>query len=52
MIEGKIIGDITITVCESPEGTNFFHLQADNQDVLPVLNTIEDTLNKYWANLC
>lgn len=46
-ITAKIIGDICITVCQTPEGYNFFHLEADNENVLPVLDVIEDTLIMY-----
>ena len=46
-ITGKIIGDVHITVCETPDKKHFFYLQADNEKVLPVLDTLENTLNNY-----
>lgn len=46
-IIGKIVGDISITVCETPDGNKFFNLTASNQDILPILDIIEDTLNIY-----
>lgn len=45
-VSGEIIGDIHIVVCKTPEGYNFFHLQADNENVLPILDVIETTLLK------
>lgn len=46
-ITGKIIGNINITIVETSEGDSLFNLQADNENVLPVLYVIEDTLTKY-----
>ena len=46
-IIGEVIGDIHITVCKTSEGNSFFKLQTDNDDLLPVLDVIEDTLNLY-----
>lgn len=46
-LAGEIIGDIHITVYETPEGYDFFQLQADNDNLLPILDIIEDTLIKY-----
>ncbi len=46
-IIGKVIGDIHIVVCETPDGHKFFKLNANNQDILPILDTIEDTLSVY-----
>ena len=45
-VSGEIVGDIHIVVCKSSEGYNFFHLQADNENVLPILDVIENTLLK------
>ena len=47
MIEGKIVGNINITVCKTKDGYNLFHVQAENTDVLPVVYVIEDTLEQY-----
>lgn len=46
-IVGEVIGNISITVCQTPEGNKFFQLKANNENVLPVLYTIEDTLSIY-----
>ena len=46
-IAAKIIGDIHITVYQTPEGYNFFKLEANSENVLPVLDVIEDTLIMY-----
>lgn len=46
-IVGEVIGNIDITVCQTPEGNKFFQLKANNENVLPVLYTIEDTLSIY-----
>lgn len=47
IIAGEVIGGIYITVIKTPDGNRFFHLQADNDDVLPVLDVIENTLIIY-----
>ncbi len=46
-ITGDIIGDIHVTVCKSAEGKEFFYLQADNKNLLPVLDFLETQLNNY-----
>ena len=46
-INGKVIGEIKVTVCKTPDGNKFFKLQANTDDVLPVLYTLEDTLYLY-----
>lgn len=47
MIQGEIVGDIRITVCKTKDGYDFFHLQADNDKVLSVLETIQNTLSNH-----
>ncbi len=44
---GEILGNIQITVYKTPDGYNFFEIRANNEDVLPVLDIIQDTLFKY-----
>lgn len=46
-VSGEIIGDIHITVCKTADGYNFYQIQADNENVLPVVNVIENTLIEY-----
>lgn len=46
-ISGKIIGDVHVSVCVSPEGKTFFYLNADNNDVIPVLDFIKNNLDNY-----
>lgn len=46
-LKGEVIGDIHITVCKTSDGDNFFEVHADNNEVIPVLEIIEDTLIKY-----
>ena len=46
-IEGNIIGNISIKVCKTNLGKHFFLLQADNEDVLPMLDFVEDILKRY-----
>lgn len=46
-INGEVIGEIKVTVCKTPDGNKFFKLQANTDDVLPVLYTLEDTLYLY-----
>ena len=45
-ITGELIGGIHVTVYKTPDGKRFFYLQADNKDVLPIVDILEDTL--YW----
>lgn len=46
-LSGTIIGNIHINVCKTPDGDIFFYINAENEEVLPVLHIIEDTLQKY-----
>ena len=43
----EIIGDIHITVCKTSEDDKLFFVHASNDDISPVRDVIEDTLNKY-----
>lgn len=46
-ITGKIVGDIHVKVYKTSEGKDLFYLEADNKNVLPVLNFLENKLNNY-----
>jgi len=46
-INGEFIGNITVSVFKFSEGLNYYCLQADNTDICPVLDVIEDILYKY-----
>ena len=46
-ISGELVGNIHIAICKTNEGNNFFKIDADNDNVLPVLDVIEDTLVMY-----
>ena len=46
-ISGKSIGDVHISVYETPNGEPFFYLKADNEKVLPMLDYVENILNQY-----
>jgi hypothetical protein len=46
-IQGKIIGNIHINVCKTPSGSTFYCLNADNKEVVPVLDYIENRLNHF-----
>ncbi len=43
----EMIGEININVYENQEGIKLFELQTNNEDILPVLDVIEETLIKY-----
>ena len=45
-IPSYIIGDIQITIYQTSEGYYFFQIKANNENVLPVLDVIEDVLLK------
>ena len=47
ILKGKVIGDIHVTVYTTPDNERFFQINADNEDVLPVIDIIEDTLLQY-----
>lgn len=46
-IVGKVIGDIHVSVYKTPDGKTFFYIKADNEELLPILDIIEDLLYKY-----
>lgn len=47
IIPGEIVGDIHVLVCKTSDNHNFFYLQADNSNIQPVVDVIEDVLIKY-----
>ncbi len=47
-IRGKKCGTVTVSVYkEENSGSHIFHIQSDNEDVLPVSYVIEDVLSLY-----
>jgi len=47
-IVGEKCGTVTVTIYkETTSGSNIFHVQSDNEDVLPVSYVIEDVLTLY-----
>lgn len=47
-IVGEKCGTVTVTIYKEPNsGSNIFHVQSDNEDVLPVSYVIEDILTLY-----
>ena len=47
-ITGKKCGTVTISVYkEEHSGSHIFHIQSDNEEVLPVSYVIEDVLSLY-----
>jgi len=46
-IVGKNIGDVHISVYETPAGEILFYVKADSDNVQPVLNYVEYSLEKY-----
>ncbi len=47
-IIGKKCGTITVSVYkEESSGSHIFHIQSDNEEVLPVSYVIEDVLSVY-----
>jgi len=46
-ITGKNVGDVHISVYETPAGETLFYIKADNDNVAPVLNYVEYSLEKY-----
>ena len=47
IVAGEVAGNIYITVYKTTDGNILFSLQIDNDNVLPVLDVIEDTLVMY-----
>ena len=46
-IIGKNIGEVHISVYETPDGKTLFYINADNDNVKPVLNYVENSLENY-----
>lgn len=46
-IIGKNVGEIHISVYETPDGKNIFYINADNDNLQPVLNYVENSLENY-----
>lgn len=44
---GEVIGDIHIIVYEVSNGLKFFTIKSDNENILPIIDIIVDTLAKY-----
>ncbi len=44
-IAGESIGSVHINVYETPSGETFFYLNADNENVLPMLDYVENILH-------
>ena len=44
---GKSIGNIDIVVYENDDGEKFLEIHADNDDILPIMDIIEDYLKLY-----
>ena len=43
----EFIGNIQVAVYKTNEGYRLFQTKADNQDILPIMDIIEDTLTIY-----
>lgn len=57
-ISGKIIGNINVEVYQTSEGKNFFYLQANNKNVVHVLDFLDakltefnPKLDNFWYNI-
>lgn len=46
-LEGKTLGTINISVYKDKDNDRFFFLQADTDDVIPILYVLEDILKLY-----
>lgn len=47
-ITGEKCGTVTVSIYkETQSGSSIFHVQCDNENVLPVSNIIEDALTLY-----
>ena len=46
-IIGKNIGDIHISVYETPNGEKLFYVEADNNNLESVLNYVENSLENF-----
>lgn len=47
LTEAEVIGSVHITVYENAYGDNFFYVETDDKELLPLVDIIEDTLTKY-----
>ena len=49
-LTGKSIGDIHITVCKTDDNIPIFYLKADNKNLIPVLDYLENSLDNFKTN--
>ena len=52
LLSGKSIGDIHITVYKTPDNKQFFYLKADNENLLPILDLLNNSLDNFKTNDC
>jgi len=46
-LEAIALGKICVTVYQTSDGKRFFYLKADNENILPIVDILEDTLFNY-----
>ncbi len=46
-IKGRAVGYVNVVVYETNNGEKLFQVITNNDDISPVADVIEDTLNKY-----
>ena len=52
VLTGTSIGDIHITVYKTVDNKQFFYLKADNKNLIPVLDYLDNSLSYFKTDLC
>ena len=52
LLTGTSIGDIHITVFQTADNMQFFYLKADNKNLIPVLDYLDNSLADFKTDKC
>lgn len=47
IVTGKALGEVGVVVFRTDDGGYIFNIVPSNDDISPIADVIEDTLNKY-----
>ena len=49
-LSGNVVGDIHITVFKTDDNKPFFYLEAENKNLIPVLDFLDNSLTNFKSN--
>lgn len=49
-LTGNLVGSINITVFETDNNKQFFYLEAENKNLIPVLDFLDNSLTDFKSN--